>query len=372
MLRRLLFDSHLDLAWNAIAWKRDLRLGLAEINRAEDGMTDRLGRGRATVSLPAMREGRVAVCLGTMMARVPYGTVRQVHGDSLDFPAHENAYAFAFGQLGYYHALRQAGLIRLLGTREDLASHIAAWETPDGPAREPLGIILAMEGADAITTPEQAEHWFTLGLRCVSIVHYGCSAYAAGTGEEGPVTHDGRRLLAELRRLGYILDLTHLSDTSFFQVVDLFDGPVLASHQNCRALVSGQRQFSDEQIRIVLRRGGVLGVALDAWMLYDGWRRGTTIEELTDRSVVTIDAVADHIDHICQLAGNSDQVAIGSDLDGGFGTEQTPTGLDSIADLQKLVAILANRGYSDPQIDSILYQNWQRFFEKHLPAKTME
>jgi membrane dipeptidase len=368
MSHRLIFDSHLDLAWNAISWKRDLKLELTELNQAEADLADRIFRGRATVSLPAMRQGRVATCLGTMMARVPYGTTRQVHGETLDFPAHENAYAFAVGQLAYYQALEQTGHVRLIRTRPQLAKHIASWESPGGPESEPIGIILAMEGADAIMHPEQAEHWFSLGLRCVSIVHYGCSAYAAGTGEEGPLTDAGRRLLAELRRLGVVLDLTHLSDTSFFQAVDVFDGPIIASHQNCRELVPHQRQFSDEQIRLVLRRGGVLGVALDAWMLYEGWHKGATLEEYTNRNVVSIEAVADHIDHICQLAGNADHVAIGSDLDGGFGSEQTPTGLDSIADLQKLAGILQGRGYSDLQIEAVFYKNWQRFFEKHLPS----
>ncbi|MCB0016103.1 MAG: membrane dipeptidase, partial [Anaerolineales bacterium] len=155
---------------------------------------------------------------------------------------------------------------------------------------------------------------------------------------------------------------THLSEKGFFQALDHFDGPVLASHNNCRALVPGDRQFSDEQIRRLLERDAVIGVAFDAWMLHPGWKRG-----VTDRNVVDISAAVDHIDHICQLAGDCAHAAIGSDLDGGFGTEQTPKGLDRIGDLHKLIPTLRERGYSEQDVDSIFHGNWLRYFQKHLP-----
>jgi membrane dipeptidase len=159
-----------------------------------------------------------------------------------------------------------------------------------------------------------------------------------------------------------ILDVTHLAEPGFSQALDLFGGAVMASHNNCRALVPGDRQFSDEQLRRLFQRDAVVGVALDAWMLWPGWEIGTTSPD-----AVGIQAVADHIDHICQLAGNARYAAIGSDLDGGYGTEQTPQGLETIADLQKLAAILAGRGYSEPDINAVFHGNWLRFFEQHLP-----
>jgi len=107
------------------------------------------------------------------------------------------------------------------------------------------------------------------------------------------------------------------------QAMDVYEGPVLASHHNCRALVPGDRQLADEQIKKLISRGAVIGTALDAWMLYPNWIRGQTKPE-----VVGLEAVADHIDHVCQIAGNVDHAAIGSDLDGGFGTEQTPRDLE--------------------------------------------
>ena len=358
----LIIDSHLDLAWNALTWKRDLCLPLEEMNRRDAAFDDFVSRGQATTTFPEMKRGQIAVCLATLMGRVPYGEPTTVHGSSLDFPTHEGAHGFAKGQLAYYEALQEQGVVELLGNAESLQQHWQRCQAATSLDELPLGIIIAMEGCDAICEPTQAAAWFAAGLRCASLVHYGSSRYASGTGHDGPVTEDGKRLLQEFSRLGMILDTTHLCDQSFADALANFDGPVLASHQNCRALVPGQRQFSDVQIRQLIERGGILGVAFDAWMMSPGWIRGETT-----RDVVHLEAILDHVDHICQLAGDDRHVAIGSDLDGGFGTEQCPTNLDSIADLQKLAPALAARGYSDEAIKRIFGENWHAFFVQHLP-----
>ena len=281
-------------------------------------------------------------------------------GSNLDFANQEIASATARGQLAYYELLERRGQLRMIRTAAQLDAHWRAGRPT--PRTTPIGYILAMEGADPIVDIGHAQAWWDLGLRSVNLAHYGKSRYAVGTGGDGPLTPDGFELLKEFERLGMILDATHLSDTSFFQALDAFVGPVLASHNNCRALVPDGRQFSDEQVRMLIERGAVIGAALDAWMLYPGWIRGRTT-----RDVVTLDAVADHIDRVCQLAGNARHAAIGSDLDGGFGTEQAPTGMDRISDLQKLDAILSSRGYPPADIDAIFHGNWLRFFREHLP-----
>ena len=124
----------------------------------------------------------------------------------------------------------------------------------------------------------------------------------------------GPDLLREMSACGMLLDTTHISDRSFWEALEYYPGPILASHQNCRALAPGERQFTDEQLKAIIERDGVVGAALDAWMLYPDWVRGET-----DPSVLTLSSVADHIDHICQLAGSTRHAAIGSDLDGGYG-----------------------------------------------------
>jgi membrane dipeptidase len=171
-----------------------------------------------------------------------------------------------------------------------------------------------------------------------------------------------------MEEAGVVLDVTHLADESFWEAVEFFKGPVLASHNNCRALVPGDRQFADDQIRCLVERGSVIGVAFDAWMLYPGWVRGKT-----PNSVVGLEAVIKQIDHICQLAGNSLHVGIGSDLDGGFGTEQSPRDLDTIADLQKTPGLLRTRGYQEADVEAIMHGNWLRFLRRAwgdtLPSK---
>ena len=369
---KLIFDSHLDLAWNAISWKRDITLPLGEMNQRDAQLTDHVARGRATVSLPEMRRSHVAVCLGTLMARTPHGTSRTIFRDMLDYPTQEIAYAAAQGQLAYYRVLQSKDEIALLHNAQQLDEHWQRWESAEQNQvkKLPIGIILATEGSDAIVDPEQAELWFAEGLRCASLVHYGRSAYAGGTGDDPDapgLTPRGRDMLEQFEKLGIILDVTHLSDTSFFEAMDSYNGPVLASHQNCRALVPGGRQFSDEQIKLVIERGGILGIALDAWMLHPGWKSGDSLDDYTPRELVALQSAVDHVDHICHLAGNCDHVAIGSDLDGGFGTEQTPSGLDSIADLRKFQETMSTRGYGEEEIDAFYHGNWLRFFLQHLP-----
>ena len=384
---RLIFDTHLDLAWNALSWDRDVTLPLHQINARESGMGKKKKgtgpicrngpkgashkldlspfppRGRATVSLPEMRSGGVAVCLATVLVRAkPDVRPRETPPrNSVDYPTQSAAYAVGQGQMAYYRLLEEQGEVKILRTRGDLDAHWKRWREEERTKR-PIGIILAMEGADPIVEPSQAPQWFADGMRSVGLAHYGKSRYAVGTGEVGPLSAAGVELLDEFERLGMILDVTHLSQPSFDEALKRFGGPVMASHNNCRALVPGDRQFSDDQIRRLVARDAVIGVALDAWMLYPGWKIGET-----SREVVALDAVADHVDHICQLAGNARHVGIGSDLDGGFGTEQTPTGIDTIADLQKLAGMLSNRGYSEEHIDAVFHGNWLGFFQRHLP-----
>lgn len=357
---RPLFDAHLDLSWNAVQWSRDLTLSLAELNAAEAAMHDHPARGRATVSLPEMRRANLVVCLATLLARSK-PNVRPSEGidrRSVDYTHASMAHAAAVGQLAYYRLMERLGEMRMIRTAAELKDHLRL--SSEGSRR--IGYILAMEGADPITTPDEARWWWERGLRCVGLAHYGPHPYAAGTGATGPVTDAGRKLLKAFEEVGMILDLTHTAEPGFFEALDLYPGPVHASHNLCRALVPADRQFSDEQIRQLVERDAVIGMACDAWMLHPGWVIGQT-----SREVVKIDAIADHIDHICQLAGDCLHVGIGSDLDGGYGTEQCPTGLETIADLHRLAPILARRGYTDADLDAFFWRNWARFFERSLP-----
>ena len=369
---RPILDAHLDIAWNALSFDRDQVLELDELRARESGLRG-ASRGNCTVSLPEMRRANVRVCLATLLSRARPREVPEMHADiggigdrsrgevilreDLDHANQSIACAAAQGQLAYYRLLESQGHIRFVLSQEDLR---AAWNDV-GPA-SPIGIILSMEGCDPIVNPDQAEWWYHHGLRTACLAHYGPSAYAMGTGGDGPLTARGRELLAEFDRLGLILDLVHTADTALDQALEVFAGAVFVSHGNCRALVPHDRQMSDGQIRRIAERGGVIGVVMDEWMILPGYVRG---EDGRDRA--TLEVVANHVDHICTLLGDVDHVGIGSDLDGGFGTEQTPLDVHTIADLQRLGDVLAQRGYKETEVCSVLGGNWARFFADNLP-----
>lgn len=353
----LIFDAHLDLAWNALQWNRNLLDSVATIRTKELGMTGP-GRSQGTVALPEMRQGRIAVSIVTLLARA---TGQRV--EHLDYDSSHQAYASAQGQLAYYRALEADGYCRILTNATDLARHLQTWEnweatSADNTQPPPLGFIISMEGADPIAQPEQLEQWWDAGLRLLGPTHYGLGRYAGGTGSQIGLTRLGIPLLHEMERVGVLLDLTHFSDEAFWQALDHYSGHVLASHNNCRALVPHQRQFSDAQLKSIIERNGMIGVAFDIWMLQADFVRGQTNQD------VAIEAVVNHIDHICQLAGNCQNVGLGSDLDGGFGREQSPYDLDTIADLQCIPELLRQRNYKNDEIIAIMYGNWRNFLMK--------
>jgi membrane dipeptidase len=355
----LIVDAHLDLSKNALQRNRDLKLSVATLRAQESGLVGK-GRGANTVCYPEMRKGRIALSFATVLARSTGNAV--AHTDYAD-PA--QSYGIARGQLAYYRALEHQGEVRIIENLSALQSHMAAWRAWEDAgatgATPPLGFVISMEGADPILEPSQLEEWWNAGLRLLGLTHYGPGRYAGGTDSTFGLSSIGKPLLREMDRLGILLDLTHCSDESFWQALDIYQGPIFASHQMARSLVPKQRQFSDQQIQAVIERGGVLGVALDCWMMHPDW----VISErpLASNPRVTLATAVDHIDHICQLAGNTDHVAIGTDLDGGFGLEQSPADLDTIADLQKFNGLLADRGYSQADIAKIMHGNWLRFLE---------
>lgn len=354
----LIVDAHLDLAWNACEWGRDLRRPVAELRAAEAGL-DGAGRGGGTVALPELRAARVAVAVATLLSR---STGVPVAG--LDHATVEDAAVAARRQLEWYRALESAGELVVIETAGQLERHVArwrGWEAGREPDVPPLGVVLGFEGADPIAAPADLGRWHRDGLRVVGLAHYGPGRYAGGTTTRTGLTDLGRRLLAELRSLALPLDLTHLTDAGIAEALALHEGPVLASHANARALVEHDRQLTDAQILAIAERGGVIGVALDCWMLDETWVRGQA------DNPVRLGWAVDHVDHVCQLTGSAAHVGIGSDLDGGFGREQSPADLDTVADVARLAGLLRERGYAEADVGAIMHGNWLRFLGGCLP-----
>ena len=370
-----ILDAHLDLAMNALEWNRDYTRPLAEIREREQGMADKPDRGRGTVCFPEMRRGGIGVCVATQIGRF----VKR--GNPLPgWHSPEQAWAQTQGQLAWYRAMEERGEMKQIRTRGELQAQVELWkrgspepqrvrkvEAPasmENRAPWPIGYILSLEGADSILSFKHLEQSYEQGLRALGPAHYGPGLYAQGTDATGKFPARGRELLREMDRLGMILDVTHLTDEEFWEALDLYQGPIWASHSDCRALAPHQRQLSDEQIKALAQRGAVIGAALDAWMMIPGWVRQQTTPQ---SSGLKLEKLAEHIDHVCQIAGSARHSGFGTDLDGAFGTEQTPMDLETIADLAHVPDLLRARGYDEDDVRGIAHGNFLRFLTAALP-----
>jgi membrane dipeptidase len=349
-------DAHLDLSMNAMEWNRDLRQPVAQLRQRELGMTDKPDRAKGTVSLPELRRGNIGLVVATQIARY-VAPDNPLPG----WQSPEQAWAQTQGQRAWYGAMEDAGEMVQIRDLAGLEKHLTRWQDGNPNDQKPVGYILSLEGADSLRTPADVETAYNYGLRAIGPAHYGPGRYAQGTDASGGVGPAGQALLQEMERLNIILDATHLCDDSFWEALDYFGGPVWASHNNCRALVNHNRQFSDEQLKELIARDAVIGGPLDAWMMVPGWVRGQSTPEGTN---CTLSVMIDHLDHICQLAGNARHIGIGSDLDGAFGKEQSPTDLETIADLQKIPDLLRQRGYTEADVANVMHGNWLRFLRR--------
>ncbi|MEM7014650.1 MAG: membrane dipeptidase [Verrucomicrobiota bacterium] len=357
-MKPLLLDCHLDLSLNAIAYGRDLREPVHQLRKNEEGMTDLKARAMGTTAFPEMRQGNIGLCVATQLA----GTQNPGH-PICSWKSPPQAWAMTQAQLAWYRAMEEDGQMRQIRNREQLEAHLTAWEAD--PDNCPIGYILSLEGADSMITLEYLEKAWEYGLRALGPAHYGAGRYALGHDQDGPLNDLGKDLIREMDRLEMILDVTHLCDKTFWDALEIFEGPIWASHSNCRALVDDPRQFNDEQLKALIERDAVICAAYDAWMMVPGWIKGETMPADIG---VKIEHACDHIDHVCQLAGSAKHCGIGSDLDGGFGTEQSPMDLDTIADLQAMTDLLSKRGYSEEDVTGIMSGNLLRFLRENWAA----
>lgn len=346
-------DAHLDLAMNAMEWNRDYTRPIDEIRAREQGMTDKPDRGKGVVNFEELRKGNIGLVVATQIARyvAPDNKLPGWHSP-------QQAWAQTQAQLAWYRTMEEVGELVQIRSKADLEAHLNNWNAIPYGEKKPIGYILSLEGADSIVDVSYLERAYANGLRAVGPGHYGPGRYAQGTNATGGIGRAGKALLKEMERLNIILDATHLCDDSFREALDYFNGPVWASHNNCRSLVNHNRQFSDDMIRELIGRGAVIGGVMDTWMMVPNWVRG---ESTPAGMNCTLDTLLDHMDHICQIAGNAHHVAIGSDLDGAFGKEQSPADIETIADIQKIPGLLRKRGYSDSDVALVMHGNWLRF-----------
>ena len=345
-------DAHLDLAMNAMEWNRDLRKSVDQIRESEQGMYDKPDRNRGTVAFPALREGNIGLVVATQIARV------ETPGTGIKgWASPEQAWSQTQGQLEWYRAMEEAGEMVQIRNGEQLESHLVRWNSENSNDIKPIGYILSLEGADSLVNLDYLHRAHADGLRAIGPAHYGPGRFANGTNAIGGLNEMGKALLREMNQLNMILDVTHLCDEAFWEAMELYDGTIWASHHNCRTLVDHNRQLSDDMIKALIQKNAVIGGALDAWMMVPNWVRGQS----TPASMhCSLDTLIDHMDHICQIAGNCSHIGIGTDLDGAYGKEQCPYDLETIADIKKVPELLTKRGYTQQDIQKIMHGNWLR------------
>jgi membrane dipeptidase len=363
MTKPLIIDLHLDLAWDALFWNRDLTLSAHEVRQQEANdvplMAEDFDTGLCSVTFPEMRNGHVGIMLSTIMSRVQ----PREKGWRDGVRTQEQAMAIGRGHLAYYQAMARRGDIKPVRNLDDLDEAVACWQQPSQTS--PIYHILSMESADPIADPDDVEFWWNAGLRVVGPAHFGDNTYIHGTGTVGGLKPPAKALYKAMREAGMILDITHMADQAVKESFDLWDGPVMASHCTCRAIVKGQRHLDDWMIRELIDRGGIIGMVFFQFFIDPEvvWENLPSRREWVPK--YGMEGLIPHIEHIADLAGGStDNVAIGTDMDGGFGAEGTPTDVDTIADLQGFPSVLTGAGYSENDSHGILHGNALRLFRE--------
>lgn len=362
----MIVDGHLDLAFSALNFGRNLSLPLDEIRQYDSKAARR--QGVATVSIESLLVADVAVVLGSLYAtpksrQTIFTTNNEdlVYEDDTAAPLRyrqDQAHAAAMRQYDFYRRLQDDDQrVVLINSAEDLDTVLTGRDGPDPK----LGIVLHMEGAEPIRDPSEIEMWYEIGLRSIGPA-WDDTRYAPGQwNEAGRLPKDGFALLERMLDYRMICDITHMSEAAAWETLELYDGAICASHSNVRSFVDTPRQLSNRQIEAIADRRGVIGITLYNPSLRKDQTKGYSRER------VGIEHVVAHIDHICQLTGSAEHVGIGSDMDGGYGLVDLPTGIDSSADLPKIATALHERGYDADHIDAIMYGNWLRLLRLSLP-----
>lgn len=360
----LIVDAHCDMAWSMLCFGRDYTRSAAQTRELEKGTPAPEYNGDSLIGWPDYQRGQVAIVFPTLFA--PPMRTKAGDWDKIIYADYNQAHHLYMEQLKLYLRLAESkpDHFRILFSKKDLETHLTDWRNTD-KSEHPVGFVILMEGADGIRSMDELAEWYEMGLRLIGPAWAG-TRYAGGTNEPGPLTEDGRHLLKAMADFNFILDLSHMDEKAAMEALDLYQGPIIASHGTCEALVPGfenNRLFSDRMIHGVIERDGIVGIIPLNSFLKTGWKRrnGSRREE------VHLDVVVAHIDHVCQLAGDARHAGIGSDFDGGFGVQSVPPEIDTIADLQKLVPLLEKRGYSESDASNILGGNWLAYLQKNLP-----
>ena len=360
----LIVDAHEDMAWNMAALQRDYTRTVADSRSREVGKPEISWNGDTMLGWDAYQQGRVAVVFGTLFA-APASASEGEWGIQA-YEDQEEAHQLYRHQVDLYHQLveEHPHKFTLITNKVELDAHLQRWQLAGEGVEPPVGLVILMEAADAIQQPAEVELWWGLGVRLIGPA-WRRTVYCGGTGDPGPLTDKGFELLERMADFDYILDISHMDEAAVLQSLDTYTKRIVASHANVKALLPGtssNRFLSDRVIEGLLERDGMIGLTGFNLFLDVDWKAGDP------REGVTLDNIVAHIDYICQMAGDAQHVGFGSDFDGGFGLQSVPAGLESVADLQKLAPLLAEKGYSQADVAEIFGGNWLRVLSESLPG----
>lgn len=359
-------DAHQDLAYNMLNFERDYLRSAYDIRKDEAGTDIIDNTGDSVLGWPEFQKGQVAVIFSTLF--VAPEQYKFSDAEKVAYRTADEARVFLQKEVDIYHQWEQnhPDAFQLIRKRGDVEKILMPWI--DQPAQHPkvthpIGLVLLLEGAEAIGQIQDLEHWQKMGVRIVGPVWAG-TRFCGGTHTSGGFTPEGYELLDFMNQLGLILDVSHMNEKSSLQALDYYPGRIIASHVNASRLVKEdprERQFSDETIQALLNRDGIMGAVMYNRFIKAGWKHTDGKHE------VTLDDLIAHIDHVCQMAGDTQHAGLGSDFDGGFGHDAIPSELDTIADLQKMVPLLQNKGYNEVDIQNIMGANWINALKIGLP-----
>ena len=355
----IVVDAHEDIAYNALCYGRDYRTNAWEKRRIEANMEAVTKSGEATIGLPDAILGRVAVIFATLF--VAPAKPQPTPWDRLQYKTPQEAEQLALQQIDYYRRIAdECDKVQIIESQAHLDSVLATWEPDKELADHIQGLVILMENADPIVEPKQFEEWFERGVRIVGPAWAG-TRYTGGTGQPGPLTDLGRELLEHMESLNAILDLSHMAEAAFLESLDRYNGQIIASHSNPRHFVNSDRHLSDEMIRRLAERDGVVGIVLFNRFLKEGWLKAD------GKAAVSFSVPLEAIDYVCQLTGSAAHVAIGSDFDGGFGAESIPNDIETVTDLWYIGEALKTRGYSEHDVAAIMGGNMLGKLRQSLP-----
>ena len=361
----ILIDAHEDLAWNIVNLKRDYTQSAYNIRASEKNTPIPAFNGNTLLGWPQYQEAHVAIVFGTLFCTPKRLDQGQYETATYETPA-EAARCYRQNLDAYLRLVdSHPDKFRLIKNQSDLNFHIAQWKKHVEGAKDPnppVGIVILMEGAECLGEAAEVEKWFEWGVRILGPAWAG-NHFCGGTREPGPLTKSGYALLENMAAFNMILDISHMDHQAALQALDFYPGQIIASHSNAEALIKGipiNRHLKDETIRQLIARDGVIGIVpLNAFLDWD-WRHHG------GKKAMSLDKIVAQIDHICQIAGNTHHVGLGTDFDGGYGVESVPPEIDTIADLPKLGPKLAEKGYNDKDIERIFHANWLSMLKRSL------